>query len=350
MDINIASNLSVGQVVKNYKELCELLGTDIRSGKSKKLQVEDWYERYFRFTRVGNKYIIEEIYDVPKPKTDKRKNGNNNHNVYGEFVQELIVNALILNNGNLLHTLSYFLNELCMTNENYSYYHYNQSELARLLDIDKFNVYYFYLTTSSNFRGIFERALKNLAKNQYIKWKKVTMIKSGFSHEIATPEEERIIQRAKETVLNDMGYKNMQRLNLEGKYNKYEEKLMEIIREELKIRIDYFYSAYQIRMVLVDDEKKQTDTALLKSKSKLNDLVIKKLTEQALNRQLGTIKKYEVAIGKQGKPHNQFDECKINDDYLKIYATLVSVLVNRDTKFKDIKKKIEVESGSSMSA
>ena len=46
----ITKNLKVGLVVKNYRELCKLLGADIKDGKSKKLQVKDW-ERYFRFSR-----------------------------------------------------------------------------------------------------------------------------------------------------------------------------------------------------------------------------------------------------------------------------------------------------------
>jgi hypothetical protein len=37
----ITENLKVGLVVKNYRELCKLLGADIKDGKSKKLQVKD---------------------------------------------------------------------------------------------------------------------------------------------------------------------------------------------------------------------------------------------------------------------------------------------------------------------
>ena len=49
MDIN---NLKKGQVVKNYKEMCLVLQEEIKTGKSKQLQLKDW-ERYFSYHKEG---------------------------------------------------------------------------------------------------------------------------------------------------------------------------------------------------------------------------------------------------------------------------------------------------------
>lgn len=328
MDNNKTKDLYVGRIVKNYVELCMLLGEKKKGGKSKILQVKDW-SRFFEFKRQGDKYIIEVLYDEPKPKIDGRQNGNMNNDIYGEIVQQLIMSILINNNGRLLHPIGFFLNQLCMTNENYSHFQYNHPELAQLLNIDKFNVYYFYLTSNNNFRGIFERALVNLVKNKYIMWEKVTMIKSGYSHDVANHEEQMIINRAKEKALKDMNYKNIQKIILAGKYKKYEEILIEIIRVELDI--DYFYSSYLIQSQIEDCEKIQKDLDVLRSK--LNELNIKNLLQQAKSRQLATLEKYNVAIGKPRKPQNQFDECKINEEYLEINLKLISILVNKDTAY-----------------
>lgn len=340
MDINNIKKLVNGQIVKNYREMCKLLGEEIKKGgKSKILQLKDW-ERYFSFKREKQKFIIVTVYKEPKPKIDKRQNGNNNNNIYGEIVQKLLMNMLINNNGKLSAPISYYLIELCMTNQNYSHYQYNQKELAEILDIDKFSVDYFYLTSKNNFRGIFERALKNLVKKQYIMWEKVMMIKSGYNYKVATQEEQRVIHEAEEKALKDMGYKNVQKINLAGKYKKYQEKLMEII--EKKIEIDYFYYNYLIRMELVNNEDIQTDMDLLKLE--MNNLIIENLVKQAKERHSMTLKKYELLIGNPRKPRNQFDLCKIDDDYVDINIKLISILVNKDTEYigsLDIAKKVK---------
>ena len=57
-------NLSEGQVVKNYKEMCALLSEEIKTGNAKKYQLKDW-ERYFSYHKVGHKFVIDEIYNEP---------------------------------------------------------------------------------------------------------------------------------------------------------------------------------------------------------------------------------------------------------------------------------------------
>lgn len=61
---------------KNYKVACEFLEEEVKSGKSKKLQLEDW-TRYFDYHKEGNKIIIDNIYETEKDKVDNRKEGNN---------------------------------------------------------------------------------------------------------------------------------------------------------------------------------------------------------------------------------------------------------------------------------
>lgn len=62
-------------VVKNYRELCELLGEEIKTSSSKKAQLKRW-SRYFLWDKKGHKYTIKEIYDTPLAIEDRRFNGN----------------------------------------------------------------------------------------------------------------------------------------------------------------------------------------------------------------------------------------------------------------------------------
>ena len=74
--------LTPNQVFKNYKELCMFLGEEPKKANSKKSQLKEW-ERYFAFTKNGQKIIITEIYDSPKDKVDNRINngGYNTKNI-----------------------------------------------------------------------------------------------------------------------------------------------------------------------------------------------------------------------------------------------------------------------------
>lgn len=76
------SQLEIGMIVKNYKELCQLLNEEVKAGDSKVAQLKEW-QRYFNFERPKYKqsYIILDIYDEPLEKEDNRKQGNNN--IYG---------------------------------------------------------------------------------------------------------------------------------------------------------------------------------------------------------------------------------------------------------------------------
>ena len=60
-------NLKVGQIIKNYKELCNILEIKVSAGNSKKKQLNE-LERYCKYHKDKNKFIIDGIYDTPLPK------------------------------------------------------------------------------------------------------------------------------------------------------------------------------------------------------------------------------------------------------------------------------------------
>lgn len=79
---NYTNKLHTNDIFKNYKELCECLGEPVKNGCSKKSQMKEW-ERYFSYRKEGNKFIVTEIFNTPKNKTDNRVNNysRNNKNV-----------------------------------------------------------------------------------------------------------------------------------------------------------------------------------------------------------------------------------------------------------------------------
>ena len=73
------SEVYVGQEVRNYFALCDLLRIEPHNGNQKKCQLKE-VERYIKYEKDGHKFIILEIYERPLPKEDKRKLGINRGN------------------------------------------------------------------------------------------------------------------------------------------------------------------------------------------------------------------------------------------------------------------------------
>ena len=71
--IELKNNLPETQPleIKNYKELCDLLGEKVKSSNSKISQLKEW-KRYFDWTIQGHTYFINKIYDKPKEQTHNK--------------------------------------------------------------------------------------------------------------------------------------------------------------------------------------------------------------------------------------------------------------------------------------
>ncbi len=68
-------DLEVGQIFKNYKEICKWLKVEPTTGKGKKYHLRE-FERYCNYHKEGQKFIIDEVYKNPSSKIDNR-GGNN---------------------------------------------------------------------------------------------------------------------------------------------------------------------------------------------------------------------------------------------------------------------------------
>lgn len=88
-------NIRVGQVFKNYGELCKALEIEEKTGRSKKFQIKK-IKKYFRFSKIGQKITIDEIYETPVEKViGKIENPNKNIRVKRTYEKgEASLNAL----------------------------------------------------------------------------------------------------------------------------------------------------------------------------------------------------------------------------------------------------------------
>ena len=96
------SKLYTNQIFKNYKELCAYLNEEPKTANSKKAQLKEW-ERYFSFTKEGQKIIITEVFDAPKDKVTKYTS-NNNKNV--KPMMDYLMAEFDTKYANKYHTIS----------------------------------------------------------------------------------------------------------------------------------------------------------------------------------------------------------------------------------------------------
>ena len=138
--------LSIGFIIKNYKELCKLLNQEPTTGNAKKAQHKEW-QRYFNYEKSGQKYIITEIYDNPLQKNDKRSLGNSS--IYVQHIELILLNYLSKQQGyTATLTLKRWFLLMGMINPKYIEYEEDRKILKKLnTNITDYQINHFYQRT-----------------------------------------------------------------------------------------------------------------------------------------------------------------------------------------------------------
>jgi hypothetical protein len=322
--------LSAGQIIKNYKELCLELEMEIKSSKDTKNAQFKELARFCKYSRSGNKFIIEEIYDSPLPKVDNRgksEGSRNNNNVYGESIQLLISDLLAqCKNGHLSISRGKLLFLINMINENYRVCGENVKKLSKYADIEESIIYDFYNTNNSNFKSAVETALKQLMDKRIIWFDTITKVydTEKDTHRSATAKEKEIILDYEKKVLDDLGYKQVSIVRKSKDWKIFKVRVKDFLTKETTI--EYYYQAYDIVVndKYLEEERKELYDLLLKSdqrtfyKNKLNITVQKRIIEYAQKRK---IKASNIDDKKFRKSKNYIDDI----------AFLVDLLINNKT-------------------
>ena len=113
----ILDNIGNGLIIKNYKEMCLNLNEEEKKGSPRDRQIENW-KLYFKFYKDKQKYIIEEVYDVPMKKDEIVLKGN--HSIYIKYIETILLYLLSKqDNQTLVCTKNYLYVALGITGRNY---------------------------------------------------------------------------------------------------------------------------------------------------------------------------------------------------------------------------------------
>lgn len=321
--------LYVGQEVKNYKAMCELLGEKIKKGNPRKYQLLDW-ERYFKWEKKGHKFIIKEIYEQPKEKTLQR-GGSRDIVPYVQNIEKIILNLLAHANDNkvlLPKNVLYIL--LHLVNKNYSKYSFNTEELSKQTNINHDDIKEFYQSTNNMLKNNVNRALNNLKRKKMIFWGLELTVKvkednySDYIYRIATDEEYEFILQTENKILNAMGFTEEWQVIYHDKWDEYREKVNEILSQK---NIKFSYESYRIHL---NREKINEEWLKLKEEEKILELdaINKGVIERTLMLADGRHTKAKREIEKiWGETIDKTIKRRTDENYMINYEKLVDLLI-----------------------
>lgn len=338
-------NISVGMTIKNYKELCGILGVEIAAGNTKKAQLKE-FERYFAYHKMGNKFIIDEIFKTPKEKIENR---GKTHSIYSKFIQKLILDLLVQqkqnNTNNIYLSTCKLLERLNMINENYNDCRDNIPVLAEFLEMDEDCVYDFYNLTYGSLKETLESALNILSNKSLIIWNSTLTVCLHFTiiddeenevhiedHRPATEDESELIMEVEKRVLNELGFKCKRDVVVCRRWKEFIFKVNKILKQISEIQ--YYYKAYDIifNRKYIEEEQQELEQFLLenndriKTKKELNKTIVEKYKQNGEKRHNNTIEKTKVSFGKPN--YTQKESLRVDEDYIKNNNKLVDTLIN----------------------
>lgn len=320
------SNITTGQVFKNYKELCEALQETIKGGTAKKSQLKEW-ERYFSHDRQGHKYIITEIYKVPLPDTNDR-------GLYNNLLQLLIMDYLIESNDTtVIITRNRLLLYLHMFNENYTYCSQYIKQLSKYTNINEKVIYDFYNSSDSSFRSSFEIALNNLRNKSLIFYHKAISIctKDNY-HRLATEKEKETILQIEKEVLELLGFSELMQVRMSSKWYQFKN---EVIKRLEKVNIKFYYTSFKITVNRKYIEKDYNILLMYTMQLFEREACKKELNEKVMTRLLENAEKRK----NKGFVNGKKAKVRGSNTYIEEINTLVNLLINFNSN--SIKDEIE---------
>ena len=377
----IKIKLSIGMAIKNYREMCFILEEKEKKGKSRLLQIANW-ERYFKWHKDGQKFIINEVFEMPIDKIDNRGKTENNKAKYLTNIESLILNLLVqggsLGYGKVFLSKNKILRELKMINNNYAFCKLRLPKLSEFMNIDNEVIKEWYDSTSRMLESNLDSALKNLESQSLIFWsKEITIAKAiplaeinknkisktkvidQYDEEIinydyyatnevvlqyreGTDDEKRFILYTEKEILKEMGLDNKSQVIACGLWQDFIERVNNILLD--KLNIAFYYKSYKILFNLehvlenIDiNDFKLTDFIETIEKKKLNEGIINRIENNAINRQERAKKKKEKIIGKTRDEKIIF---RSDDNYINNTNKLSDNLINSNAKDirSDVKK------------
>lgn len=317
-------NLKEGMVIKNYKELSQLLGNEKpKTGKSKIIELEA-LKNFVDYDLDGNKFIINKIFNkeeisLMEIKKDKKV-------LYKKFIEVLVLDLLPKDKKSIVFSKNKLNYLLGLINNNYTLGLTNHQLIAENFNMDIAYVDEFYKLNESNMNNIVNTALNSLEKKSLIFQSKVMMVKLKNNNEHSEASDDLIntileIESETRKIHNLKSDSNLNFIFNSPNYQKVKETRDRLLRE--KTNVEFYYRA--TKMILnykhLESEKIELSNFILEEmerineKEQLNNLYRKKVIANAKQRQINCKKENSIRNSNQ---------------YLSNYKCLSNNLLNQN--------------------
>lgn len=329
--------LQEGQVIKNYKELCNIMNWNISSGKTRTHQLKKLSD-ICDYHKEGNKYIIDKVHTlVNQIDLDS-----------GKFIKDielLILNMLANAEGRQVQlTTKKLYEQLALVNHNYvnSYsYVNNYKALENKLKIDQQIITDVFCIINNKNRRNVTRALKSLSDRALIICEQVMCvcyyddyIKADVYRQATKGEKELILTTERE-VMEKMGIKKKTYFNIPD--NRWQKKAfnedVRILLKENDPNINFYYYSYLITYNQDDIIETLDRVKEAQIKDRLNNKSLNSVSNQIDNNGTKTKEKYKNIIG---RPHFDTEEekARYSKSYEKKAKRVAKAVIDRKTRIK----------------
>lgn len=339
------NNLKKGMILKNYKELCSVLGVEPKKSGSNsyKSQLKE-FETRFEFHKEGHKIIIDKIYEEGKSKVDKRTDGNNNN--LSKNLRYMILHLCNKNKLNDKSEIGYsktFIYSYCgMINENYRDTKGNKQAFAQYLNFEQLAIDECFEYTDERMSQAIRRALSVLTNTN-----KALGYRYGYNYVLSTVknhitadiEEENMIREVENKIMKQMKVSRYDKIYAYGLWEQFKSKVIKTLKEEHPLHfknLKYYYNA--IVLNYKDATVKRTLDGFEESFG-LNHITAKDNVNQYFSKSLdGTItRRHKKNQCLSGDDLSEITIYRSSNGYVKQQKKAKNTIVKTDAKRVDFK-------------
>lgn len=268
------------KILKNYRELCDILNIKTTGGTYKTARLKE-LEEYILLHKEGFKYVIDGVCIVKKDRDDKRVKANKSGKniIYRDDIQIMMLDLLAQSKtGEVDLPANILLNKLGMVGANYVAGRKHILKLSEVTQVPTEICYDWYNNMNVQLKKKIESALTNLNQRALVEWERRTWVKTRnitipvnfnnfneidlsesdekFIRDVsvnfrpATAKEIRTILKIERKVLKELNCTDKRGLFTSGKLQVFQKKISKYLLEEANI--EYYYKTYHILYNFVD--------------------------------------------------------------------------------------------------
>lgn len=328
-------NLKNGQVLKNYKELCEVLDIKPTTGNARKAQFKE-LDRYCKYHKEGNKFIIDEIFQEVQSKMDNRKLGNNNNQA--KCLRYLLCNLLsaykIEQNEVLGFSKGLLLRKLNLINDNYTSAKVQRFQYAEALEVSPMALDECIEYIDNRSINAVKKAMQVLVNQKVLGYKySYTWVDHTGKHNHCCTLEHNCIMEAEFEVMEAMKIRCKGKIFEFGRWNEFKREVKLYLMDkygDLFRKIDYYYSSFHFNYNM---EQLQKHMRYMETKQELSFEKAQKGIQTLWNKSLDTTidNRFKKAnTGSWGVGFNEIDNYRRSPEYKPEQKKLKNSIVKQD--------------------